>query len=331
MHESPLLPGLHRAVLWLLPLSLFLLLAVVVLLFLFDAPDEVAEYIFRSGFALFTLALLGYASMQWLYGLRQAFSMTALLYSLGAALLGLALLKIVVEDPLGRGYLLTAAIVYGLLALAAVAVLKRHGRRDRMQREQDNDPGVRGSVSIFQTGSQDYRLVRRHADPGTEASHFQTRLLRYIERKTGRKLYAFSGDGCDYWKLADDDSDLQLMVIGPGFNTRSRLRPDNPWILRIRESAPWRYSKWLEAHFPEGCGRRRELPGGLLQTQLSARCLGGIRDFFAQDIEPPHRAGNADDGLTPQQALLLIAGLRGENSADEKEPEQAEGDPRVLH
>jgi len=181
------------------------------------------------------------------------------------------------------------------------------------------------------SGGEDYRLVKRHADPGTEASRFQARLLRYIERKTGRKLYAFSGDGCDYWKLADEDSDLQLMVIGPGFNTRSGPRPDNPWILRIRESAPWRYSKWLEAHFPEGCGQHRELPGGLRQTQLSARCLKDSRDFFAQDIEPPHRAGSPDPGLTPEQALLLIAGLRGEDDADADEPDQNEDDRRVLH
>ncbi len=295
-----------------LPMVLLLALVVVLSLFLFDAPDAIGTWLFRSVFTLFAVALIGYAVVQVVIGLRLEFSAGAVVYLALALLFGLTGLKIVSMDADGGWYLLIAGVSYPLL-FAGLVYWQRRGAarrsvssRQGTPREQDNDPGIRGSVSVFMTGSDSYRFVHRHPDPDTRASRFQQKLLRYIERKLNRQLVAFSGDGCDYWRVPSEISRIELMVIGNGFNTRSRLADGNPWILRVCETEPYRFTDWIARHFPDGCAMTRKMPDGRQRTQFAGRCIDDERAFFRQEIPPPDLDSLGSLGMTPSEAMRLL-------------------------
>ena len=317
----------------LLRLIFLLLILDIGLLALLPSSDQLAEPLFRTGFALMVLALLVWGGLSLPMLISRRSDLGDALRVVPALLFGGIGLQVLSRDPRGMAWLGLAALLYLLLALGLYLRTRRRDAKhpDRSApREQDNDPGIRGSVSIFMTGSDSYKLVLRHPDPDTEASRFQRRLLRYIEKKTGQRLLAFSGDGCDYWRVPSELSRIELMVIGPGFNTRTPPAADNPWILRIRETEPYRFTQWMSKHFPEGCAVVRELPGGMRQTQFPARCLKQPEEFFRQQIEAPDLDQLESLGLTPTQAaglLDLLEHLKREETGED----DASGRPRHLH
>jgi hypothetical protein len=317
----------------LLRLIFLLLILDIGLLALLTPSDQLAEPLFRTGFSLMVLALLVWGGLSLPMLISRRSDLGDALRVVPALLFGGIGLQVVSRDIQGMVWPGLAALLYLLLGLGLHLWSRRGSGRQTERsaaREQDNDPGIRGSVSIFMTGSDSYKLVRRHPDPGTEASRFQARLLRYIEKKTGRRLLAFSGDGCDYWRVPSELSQIELMVIGPGFNTRTPPAADNPWILRIRETEPYRFTGWINEHFPEGCAVVRHLPGGKRQTQFSARCLKEPAEFFRQQVEAPDLDQLESLGLTPSQAaglLDLLERLKREETGED----EASGRPRHLH
>ncbi len=319
----------------LLRLAFLLLVLDIGLLALLDSQEELAESLFRTGFALMALALLSWAVAKLLSLFVERFDLGDAIRVALSLLFGGIGLQVVMRDDRGSYWLVLAALIYLLLGLALWFRSRRKqpgpGREeDAPEHEQDNDPGIRGSVSIFMTGSDSYRLVKRHDDPDTPASRFQARLLRYVERKTGRRLLAFSGDGCDYWRVPSELSQIELMVIGPGFNTRTPPAEGTDWILRIRETAPFRFGEWMAKHFPEGCAVTRELPGGKRMTQFSSRCVEDERAFFRQEIDAPDLDRLEPLGLTPGEAgelLDILERLKEEDPTDSVEDQK----PRRLH
>jgi hypothetical protein len=184
-----------------------------------------------------------------------------------------------------------------------------------------DDASIRGGASLFQYGHDAYRFVERNSTGrNTPAERFEKRLIRYIERKLDVRPISMKGSNASYWAFRlKSGGRVELVVIGPGYNTSAKLREDERWLLRIREAKPGFFANWMAGHFPPGAGMTRDL-GAEVQHQLPSSKVPDERKFFDQDIEVPVLGVQ----LSPETAIGLMDYLEPAKADADREAATAE-------
>lgn len=253
------------------------------------AGSEWAEPIYLAVSLAGLLGLLSYGTLNIWFGIVKDFSATQILITAAALFVGGVGLTAVTSKLPPPGLL--AGL---LLFLAGMAGIWHWQRRQRQDDQSElptpplNDASIRGAGSIFQYGSDAYRMVARNTTgKNTPAEQFEKKLIRYLERKLEIEPLSMAGSNTSYWRLRlPSGIPVELSVIGPGYNSSAKIGTNERWLLRVREPKPGFFANWLAKHFPAGAGISRDL-GAEIQTQFASSQLEDDRAFFGRDIEVP--------------------------------------------
>lgn len=236
------------------------------------------------------LGLVLFGVLNVYFGVFKDFSATQILITAAALLVGGVGIS-AVSHKQGIAALATG----GLLFLVGMAALWRwQARRQKAEAAAQaiarplDDATIRGGASIFKYGHDAYRLVERNSTGrNTPAERFEKKLIRYIERKLEVQPLSMKGTNASYWSFRlKAGGHVELVVIGPGYNTSAKLGDNERWLLRIREAKPGFFGNWMAKHFPDGAGVTRDL-GTEIQIQFASSKAVDERRFFDQDIEAP--------------------------------------------
>ena len=199
-----------------------------------------------------------------------------------------------------------------------------------------DDASIRGKAAIFQYGDNKYYLSdRQHTGKNTAAERFERKFIRFLEHAFEVPILAYQGTGVHYWMFQPKGlpGPIEFIVIGHEFNTACSLKNEQRWLLRVRESKPGWFSRWIGQLFPSGITTERDL-GAYIQTQFSSINVDD-KALFRQSLSLPVVVHE----LTEEQARDLITRLEGalENCAGESEDTHAVSDtdldqlPHRLH
>jgi len=143
------------------------------------------------------------------------------------------------------------------------------------------DASIRGIQSVIFTGQNNYKYVRRcNLESKSPAKDFETRFVRYLERKLKRNIYSMFGDNVNYWRFATPAGNVDFIICANNFNLKSQVNTKNTWLLRIREEEPCTFIKWIGEHFPQGSAVTRKLIDGYMQVQFPSSALNSEDEFF---------------------------------------------------
>lgn len=273
---------------WALLLWIALLLGVLAT----GVQKEIVEPIYQGITAAGLIGLAAYGVFNIYYGVIKAFSLGEIILTAFALLLGgigiaTVAKKMATPTPLYSG---------GFIYLAGMVLLWMWARRSAQRPSPDDekperpldDYSIRGGASVFQYGPDSYRLVRRNSTgSNTPAERFERKLIRHIEKSLEVEPVSRKGDSASYWSFRTPGGiPVELIVIGPGYNTTRALKAGQRWLLRIREPKPGFVADWLANYFPEGCAVVRDL-GRSIQTQFSSSWIENDRTIFDKAVEVP--------------------------------------------
>lgn len=271
------------------------------------AGSDLAEPIYLTVSFAGLLGLFSYGTLNIWFGVVKDFSATQILVTAAALFVGgVGLTAVISKLP-------PLALLAGLLLfLAGMAGIYHWQQRLRQDNQSElptaplNDASIRGAGSIFQYGSDAYRMVARNTTgKNTPAEQFEKKLIRYLERKLEIEPLSMAGSNTSYWRLRlPSGISVELSVIGPGYNSGARIGENERWLLRVREPKPGFFANWLAKHFPAGAGISRDL-GAEIQTQFASSQLEDDKLFFGQDIEVPI----VGIRLSPEAAISLLDNL----------------------
>lgn len=257
-----------------------------------DMEKVVIEPIYHGISAAGLIGLAIYGVLNIYYGLIKDFSFGEIIYTAAALIFGWVGIFTIIEK------MATPTPLYSglMLFLAGMAVLwfwfnrsssKETKEEHRPERPLD-DVTIRGGASVFSFGPNKYHLVRRESTgKNTPAEKFERKLIRHIEKTLEIEPISRTGDKACYWTFKTPAGiSAELIVLGPGYNTRSKLKDGERWLLRVREPKPGFVANWLAKYFPDNCSTVRDL-GSSMQTQFNSRCLETDKDLFAQEVEIP--------------------------------------------
>lgn len=254
------------------------------------AGKDYAEPIYQTVSLSALIGLLLYGLLNVYFGVIKDFSMAQILVTTAALFVGGVGISAVAVKQSGL-----ALAVGGLLFLLGMAAVW-HGlmRQKRVEANQDaiarplDDATIRGGSSVFHYGSDAYRFVERNSTgKNTPAEQFEKKLIRYIERQLEIQPVSMKGSYASYWNIRlKSGGRAELVVLGPGYNTRAKIKDGERWLLRIREAKPGYFTRWIASHFPEAVAVTRDL-GAEMQTQFSCSQLVDEKAFFDQGIEVP--------------------------------------------
>jgi len=271
-------------------LFLFSLIVWVVVLFgglLLDIGPDM-DQVYKPVTMAMAISLLVFGILHIWFGIIKDFSFDSIFRTVISLFIPLALLNGFIEGRWSVTHLMVAAILYALGLLGMYQFQSRQKikqeENQKKKQEENGDTSIRGNASIFQTGSDSFKLVyRNNINSETQAKKFEGRLIRFLEKKLDIIPRSMSGDNCDYWRINIPNYWVELIVIGTGFNTVSKLKSENDWLLRIREPQD-KFSQWIAPLFVEQKGVVRSLGKGKFQYQFSSNDVANIKSFFKQKL-----------------------------------------------
>lgn len=150
-----------------------------------------------------------------------------------------------------------------------------------------HEPTIRGTGAVLATGPDGVRMVQRQeTGRNTPAERFERRLIRYIERALEVEAVSMAGSNASYWRfrLPNCGNVVEMIVVGPGYNTASTIKESERWLLRVREYKPCPFTEWLGQHFgPDVKGVIRDL-GASRQTMFASSLLTDDNQFFTATL-----------------------------------------------
>ncbi|MBL4899688.1 MAG: hypothetical protein JKX76_08610 [Colwellia sp.] len=261
------------------------IIAISVLLYL-NLSNEGSDFFYKpiSAILLIAITINGISNI-W-FALIKEFGLDTIIKTVFSLAFGLIGLSAISADPNAITYFIISTLAY--LAIIGGIYTYYFVFKEKLTAKEKpitTDVSIRGIQSIFFTGQNDYKYVRRcNLENKSPAKKFEARFVRYLERKLKRNIYSMFGDNVNYWRFATHDDYVDFIICAQNFNITKPVNAKNKWLLRIRESAPYTFSKWISAHFPEGSGVTRTLISGHVQVQFPSSALISEDEFFKVDI-----------------------------------------------
>ncbi|MEN6585625.1 MAG: hypothetical protein ABFE02_06175 [Sulfuricella sp.] len=295
-----------------------------------SAASSYAEPLYQSVTLAGLAGLLLFGLLNIYFGVIKDFSATQILVSTAALFIGSVGLSAVFAK-LSLPWMAAGCVLF---MLGMGGVWHGLGRQRKTSHEQEpparpmDDATIRGSASLFAYGSDKYAFVERMSTGrNTPAEQFEKRLIRHIERAMQVQPISRKGTGACYWNFRLKAGGLvELVVIGPGYNTSALLREGERWLLRIREEKPGFFTNWMREYFAGQAGMERDL-GSEIQTQFASSQLADENAFFAQNIEVPV----VGIKLSPEAAIGLLNAIEQAASHNADNGEAEKPDKPTLH
>jgi hypothetical protein len=253
---------------------------------------EVVEPIYHGITAAGLLGLALHGVLNIYYGLIKEFSIGEIIYTAAALLIGWVGIFAIIEKMATATPLYSGAFIFiaGMVALLfwSNRVSQKESENEVKPERPLDDVTIRGGASVFSFGPNKYHLVQRNSTgKNTPAEQFERKLIRHIEKVLEVEPISRTGDKACYWTFKTPAGiAAELIVVGPGYNTISKLKDNERWLLRVREPKPGFVANWLARYFPENCSTVRDL-GSSVQTQFNSSCLEIDKGLLEQEIELP--------------------------------------------